>query len=382
MDPPTPSPLDFGVGEASRVRPERAAPSSSGGPADDPILHNLQTLEDSLRRLTDHALIGYSLMTTTQAHMNEVGDLTSVEEYFEEFYRETAKEFIQKDDYAYATHHCLRTLYGHWQEEMADLKDSAFADIVDQSGGEIPSISKPTHGGRASFAPVWYEKVREPVDNNVLPAIPDEAEAELNPIIAEEECVFDDRMDQRYWGRLLNLCIEVWARQVPLVWSVVRATITLNRLLANTFDGDDVATLVDDYPEAYPRTLTGLAQNYNQWRTIHKVLVNHHDDIFATHNQAVVAWLDTIPDRDSWSIMEATKYEMYLEVAANIATLKGRSLEFDLPEFDYWRVAHFAPACLEFGAPGMPPFETVEPPAHTQVDLPSVIHAEAETLFS
>ena len=161
-------------------------------------------MENVLSRLNDHALAGYSLMTTTRSHMNEISELTSVKEYFEEFYKKTAREFIQRDDYAYTTHHCLRALYGHWQEEFETLNSSSSAASLKQFNVNYPKISKPTQSGRVAFAPVWHEKIRDPIETNKLPAVPDEAEEDFNPIIPKKECVFSETMNGRDWGRLLN----------------------------------------------------------------------------------------------------------------------------------------------------------------------------------
>jgi hypothetical protein len=61
-------------------------------------------------------------------------------------------------------------------------------------------------------------------------------------------------------------------------------------------------------------------------------------------------------DITDWRIQEATKDEMYLELAATVLALRGHPVSVDLPEPAYWRRTQFAPNSIRAGATGMPPF--------------------------
>ena len=107
------------------ARPFTASPYNG----QEKILAALSALASAWRRLADIELSGRVMVTFMAGHMAEIGQTMTYMEYFERFYTGLAAEFVQADDDGLVTHHCVRTLYGLWQEEMGQLASARSAAL-------------------------------------------------------------------------------------------------------------------------------------------------------------------------------------------------------------------------------------------------------------
>lgn len=323
----------------------------------DPLLYSLQASVLALRRLNDLELAGRTMMTFMRGHMAEVGHLVSIREYLDEFYSDHAKEYVQRDEFDFVVHHCLRTLFSHWREEMDRLRAGPLGDALDTIDASLPSLSTPTRDGRTSIAPEWYDEIRPDIERGHLPP----RRGSGNPVMSPEACAFQDRPDLMR-GQFVIWCGETWARQLPPVWELVRETIATNRYVEERFDERAVDTRVKDAERAYRATVDALSTLYRRWHEFHVATVDVHDPMYEQNVEPLQAWIRSFaPDLETWEIKEDTKYEMYVEVATTVEALKGNAVDIEMPDFRYWRRVPWTPTCIRPDAPGMPPFRTVQP---------------------
>lgn len=294
-------------------------------------------------------------MTFMRGHMAEVRRLQRVREYFAAFYDEMGREFLQYDDYDFVVHHCVRHQFGHMKEELDLLRAGALGQALSALDAPLPTLVTPTSPSRRPpVAQGWYEDVYRSLEAGVLP----EPRGARNPVMPPEDCVMrrDEQLDL-IWPQFLIWCGEAWGRQIVAGWQVLRSLIALRRHVDEQLSPAAVNQLVLADEAAYRDASRALARTYREWHDFHADTVDVHDPMYDANREGLFAWAAGLaPDITIWGIKDATKDEMYLELAATVQALRGQTASIDLPEPAYWRRTQFVPDCNRAGAPGMPPF--------------------------
>jgi hypothetical protein len=321
------------------------------------ILAALSALASAWRRLADIELSGRVMVTFMAGHMAEIGQTMTYLEYFERFYTRLAAEFVQADDDGFVTHHCVRTLYGLWQEEMDQLASGPIGRALALQSVVLPPVESAVRAGRQPLAASWYDDVARDLraDAQTFDA-PDG-----NLVLSPETCVIRQRSDLLF-AQFLIWSTETWARQVVVMWEILRETIALRRLSNGTTEAA-IRDILSVAPEAYRAASLSVESAYGEWRVTHLGTVDIHDAIPRDEIYGAIGrWLGGLgPAAATWSIKQPMKTEMYREVAMAVATLRSEPPTVSLPTPQYWRRTPWTPPCLLPGAAGVPPFEAALP---------------------
>ena len=319
------------------------------------LLSPLRDATAGFQRLADLEVSGRTMMTFMRGHMAEMRTLQEVREYFTAYYGRMGREFLQFDDYGFVVHHCVRYQFWHMKEELDLLGAGALGRALIGIGVPLPKLGTPTSPGRRPpIAHGWYEDVYRSLQAGVLP----EPRGARNPVMPPEDCVMrrDEQLDL-IWPQFLIWCGEAWGRQIVAGWQVLRSLIALRRRVDEQLTAARVDQLVGADEEAHKEASQALSRTYQEWHDFHAGTVDVHDPMYDANREGLFAWAgDLAPDITVWGIKDATKDEMYLELAAGVQALRGQAVSVDLPEPAYWRRTQFVPDCLRLGAPGMPPF--------------------------
>ena len=308
------------------------------------------------RRLADLELAGRTMVTFMKGHMAEVGRTMPYVEYFRVYYSEMAAEFVQADDDGFVTHHCLRTLYGLWREELARLAAGPLGRALAARDLTLPPRESAVRPGRRPMAASWWDDVVDALASTA----PRLDELHGGSVLPPAACVLHERREL-LWAQFLLWSTQTWARQVVVMWQVLRAAIGLRSTLEERLDEVAVTNAISRAPLAYREATDELCSTYAEWRALHASTVDIHDSIPRGEIYGAIGrWLAGFGSVSaSWTIKEPMKTEMYREVAVAVAALRGQPVPVSLPPFHYWRHTPWTPACLRVGAPGLPPFRSV-----------------------
>jgi hypothetical protein len=296
------------------------------------------------------------MMTFMRGHMSEILEHQTPHEYFAQFYTATGREFLQYDDYSFVLHHCMRYQFWHWKEELDLVRRGPLGAALERLGAPLPELRSspvsPTR--RPPVAKGWYDDVYLALEAGVLP----EEKGQRNEVLPPEECVLAGEAGlERIWGAFLVYACDLWGRQIPLVWDLVREMIKIRRLIDEQLSAEAIEGMVAADESAFREASRGFAKLTIQWQEYHAATVDIHDPMFDKSVPGLFGWAVTqAPDISIWGIKDITKDEMYREVAATVLKLRGKPTTVELPEPKYWRALHFAPDANKVGAPGMPPF--------------------------
>lgn len=322
----------------------------------DAILESIRASTRTLPRLQDLDLAGRGMMAFMRGHMSEILEHQTPQEYFAQFYTATGREFLQYDDYSFVLHHCMRYQFWHWKEEIDLLRRGPLGAALERLAAPLPELRHspvaPTR--RPPVAKGWYDDVYLALEAGVLP----EEKGVRNEVLAPEDCVLAGEPGmERIWGAFLVYACDLWGRQIPVVWDLVREMINTRRLIEEQLSSEAVDGMVADDEGAYREASLEFSQRCSQWQEYHAATVGVHDPMFDKSVQGLFGWAVTLaPDISVWGIKDIIKDEMYREVAATVLKLRGKPTSVELPEPTYWRALHFAPDANKIGAPGMPPF--------------------------
>jgi len=322
---------------------------------DDPdtVLASLAAVGAGWRRLADLELAGRTMVTFMKGHMAELGRTMPYLEYFRVHYSDIAAEFVQADDDGFVTHHCARTLFGVWQDELELLAAGPLGSALATCQRSLPTRRSAVRPGRQPLAATWWDDVAAAVDAE-SPHLP---ELDGNSLLTREACVLKDR-PELFWAQFLLWSTQTWARQVVVMWQVLRETIALRRLIEERLDAAVVECMVASTPDAYRTAADYVNSAYSEWGTLHAENVDIHDSIPRGQIYGAIGrWLNEFGSvAATWTIKVPMKTEMYREVAVAVAALRGRPVTVKLPAYSYWRRTPWTPDCLRVGAPALPPF--------------------------
>jgi hypothetical protein len=274
-------------------------------------------------------------------------------DYFRTYYSEMAAEFVQADDDGFVTHHCARTLYGSWQDEAERLAAAGpLGRALAAQRASLPPRESAVRPDRQPLAANWWDDVvREIGVDSPLD------ELRGNRVVTPAASVLLER-PELFWAQFLLWSTQTWARQVVVMWQVLRETIRLRRTVEERLHEMDLQAALARRPEAFREAADHLCSAYADWRTTHAMNVDIHDSIpRGAIYGAIGSWLSGLgPESSTWTIKVPMKTEMYRELAVALAMLRGQPLSANLPPFHYWRRTPWTPACLCVDAPGLPPF--------------------------
>lgn len=323
----------------------------------DPISKAVRSSTDALRHIMHLDVAGRSMMAFMRGHMAEIHAHQTSKDYYAEFYTSVGKEFIQYDDYSFVLHHCSRFLYVHWKEEIDRIRTGPLGAALSRIGGKLPEMrEKPSTLGRRPGAVQgsWYTEVYEGLASGILPA----DHGVRNVVLKPEECVLQGPQGlDLIWASFLVYACDVWARQIPFMWDLVREAISIRRLVDERMSRVDVDAVVSANADEYKTASLDFASMFTEWQDYHAATVDIHDPMFDRSVAGLFEWAGTLTsDFGSWTIKPILKDEMYRELASNILALRGTPTSVTIPELEYWRKLQFAPPSNKIGAPGMPPF--------------------------
>jgi hypothetical protein len=328
----------------------------------DAVLHSIRRSTNALTRIMDLDVAGRTMVAFMRGHMAEIHQHQTAEDYFAQFYGSTSKEFVQFDDYGFVLHHCLRFLYMHWKEEVDALRAGPLGEVLTEIGGELPEMrerpSAPTRRPSAVQGS-WYGEVYECLEQGVLP----NDHGSRNEVVRPKDCVYQGEKGlDLIWGAFLVYACDVWARQIPLMWELVREAIATRRFIQEQMSTGQLAYAVSGRAEEYKTASREFTETFAAWQDYHATTVDMHDPMFDLSVAGLSAWMGSLTaDLGSWTIKAILKDEMYRELASNILLLRGSRTTAELPAMNYWRTLHFAPRSNEIGALGMPPFDAPLP---------------------
>jgi hypothetical protein len=337
--------------------PQRGASARESVPrgAQADMLQRLLAANAGMLRLADLDVSGRTMITFMRGHMSEMRTLLEVREYFAAFYDRMGREFIQYDDYDFVVHHCVRHQFWHMKEELDLLRAGPLGQTLAEIGAPLPELGSPTRAGRSPLvAKGWYDEVYRSLASGLLP----QPRGVRNPVMPAGDCVM--RRPQALdliWPQFLVWSTEVWGRQIVASWQVLGSLIALRRAVYEQASAGQVEQLVRNDEVAFRAAARALADTYHGWHDFHAVTVDVHDPMYDANRAGMFDWAGGLAaDITDWRIQEATKDEMYLELAATVLALRGHPVSVDLPEPAYWRRTQFAPNSIRAGATGMPPF--------------------------
>jgi hypothetical protein len=315
------------------------------------LVSNLTASAAAWRQIADLELAGRAMVTFMRSHMAEMVRNMSALDYFRTYYSDLGREFVQSDDDGFVTHHCLRTLYGVWQEELTALGAGALAPALSSVGVSLPAVASAVSPGRKALAQAWYDDVL-----GTLASGGSFAPLTGNIMMLPEECVLKQKPDL-LWVQFLLWSTATWARQIVALWQIVRQTILLRRSIEQ-LGAKAVKEVVSSSAADFEAAAHALSSAFGDWRTAHVVNVEIHDSMpRGEYYGAIFKWLAGLdPNFGSWTIKEPMKTEMYREVATSIALLRGQPSGVDVPPLRYWRRTPWTPDCLRVGMTGLPPF--------------------------
>jgi hypothetical protein len=320
------------------------------------VLASLGALAAGWRRLADLELAGRTMVTFMKGHMAEIGQTMPYVEYFRTYYSDMAAEFVQADDDGFVTHHCARTLFGVWQDELERLAVGPLGVALALRRRTLLTRKSAVRPGRPPLAVSWWAEVAAAMGGDA----PQLSELSGNSVLTHEACVLQERPDL-LWAQFLLWSTQTWARQVVVMWQVLRETIALRRTIEEHLDAVIIEGVVASTPNACRTAVDDLDSAYHEWRTTHAENVDIHDSIPRGEIYGAIGqWLAGLgPVSATWTIKAPMKTEMYREAAVALAALRGRPMPVSLPRSHYWRRTPWTPTCLRVGAPDMPPFEPV-----------------------
>jgi hypothetical protein len=323
----------------------------------DSILESIRSSTNALRHIMHLDVAGRSMMAFMRGHMVEIHAHQNAKEYYAEFYTSVGKEFIQYDDYSFVLHHCSRFLYLHWKEEIDRLRAGSLGSALNEIGGKLPEMrEKPTTPTRRPGAVQgsWYGEVYKELSQGVLP----KEHGVRNEVLKPEECVLQGAVGlDLIWAAFLVYACDVWARQIPFMWDLVREAIATRRLIEEQMSKEEVSKVVSARVEEYKVASLNFSKAFADWQEYHAATVDIHDPMFDRSVAGLFEWAGTLTtDFGSWTIKPILKDEMYRELASNILALRGEPTTVKIPDMEYWRKLQFAPPSNKIGAPGMPPF--------------------------
>jgi hypothetical protein len=203
--------------------------------------------------------------------------------------------------------------------------------------------------GRKAVAADWYAEVVDALRHGQLPG----RRGIRNPLCAPP--TLRGRLDQ-FWPQFIVWAGETWAAQITVVWWLLRQTLAL-AARAEALEPEAVTRDVERSADLYAQSAVQLSQLYAEWNSMHEGSVSLHDPMYRTHFPALSAWLSSFGEQPAlWTIKDAAKDEMYLEVAAGMMVLRGEQLTVRLPDPEYWRRTPWTPSSLQPGKAGLPPF--------------------------
>jgi len=175
-------------------------------------------------------------------------------------------------------------------------------------------------------------------------------------LIPIEECrAFELEKTHGCFALLLSIN-EIWSSQVVLMWRLVREGIGLSAITVD-INESSADRLVETSAAPLLEAVAEYCGEYDRWRMMHVETVDRHDPFFRKYRIGVEDWVGAHgADAATWLITDPTKDELYLEVAAGVAQLRGTPYPVQLPEFRYWRRAPWTPTQLRPVALGLPPF--------------------------
>ena len=317
------------------------------------VLASLGAVAAGWRRLADLELAGRTMVTFMKGHMAEIGRIMPYIEYFRVHYSDMAAEFVQADDDGFVTHHCARTLFGVWQDELELLAAGPLGNALAVRQRALPTRKSAVRPGRQPLAASWWADVAAAVGADA----PQLAELDGNSLLTPEACVLRDR-PELFWTQFLLWSTQTWARQVVVMWQVLRETIALRRLIEERLDALVVEDIVARTPHSYRTAADHVNSAYTEWETLHAENVDIHDSIPRGEIYGAIGrWLSEFGAVSAtWTIKVPMKTAMYREVAIAVAALRGRPVPVRLPPYRYWRRTPWTPDCLRVGAPDLPPF--------------------------
>jgi hypothetical protein len=240
-----------------------------------------------------------------------------------------------------------------WQEELDLLAAGPLGVALATCQQSLPTHTSAVRPGRQPLAATWWGDVAAAVDAET-PRLP---ELDGNSLLTPEACVLQER-PELFWTQFLLWSTQTWARQVVVMWQVLRETIALRRLVEEHLDAVLVEGMVASTPQAYWTAAHHVNSAYTEWAALHAGSVDIHDSIpRGKIYGAIGRWLAEFgPVAETWTIKVPMKTEMYREVAGAVAALRGRPVAVTLPPYRYWRRTPWTPDCLRVGAPALPPF--------------------------
>lgn len=296
------------------------------------------------------------MISFMRGHMSEILEHQTSQEYFAQFYTETGREFLQYDDYSFVLHHCMRNQFWHWKEEIDTLRRGPLGAALERVGSALPELRpapvSPTR--RPPIAKGWYEEVYTALEAGVLP----QEHGVRNQVLPPENCILaGEKGRERIWGAFLVYACDLWGRQIPVVWDLVREAIFMRRLVEEQLSPEAIDAMVAADEGAFREASLALTKAAGAWQDYHALTVDIHDPMYDRSVEGLFGWAVTLaPDISVWAIKDIVKDEMFREVAATVLKLRGKPTSAAVPEPTYWRALHFAPAANKLGAPGMPPF--------------------------
>jgi hypothetical protein len=161
---------------------------------------------------------------------------------------------------------------------------------------------------------------------------------------------------------------DVWARQIPYMWDLVREAIAARRFIEERLSQDKVGDVVSARSEDFKLAALELSNTFSEWQEYHAATVAIHDPMFDRSVGGLFEWAGPLtPDFGSWVIKAILKDEMYREIASSVLSLRGTPTSAKVPALEYWRKLQFAPPSNKIGALGMPPFDVPSDVARQQI---------------
>ncbi len=308
----------------------------------DPILGWLTKTADTIDRLIEIDRRSRVMLTFMTSHMKETTGPLGVEplRYFQACYSEVGREFFQAAENSFVTHHALRVLFWHWMDEIERVRTSRVGQGLAARGIDWPTLDRQVVPPGQPIVPFTYESVRDGLLAGALPAAPSPDNAMMTPA----ECSLFAR-DDLIFGQLEIQSAIDWAEEVVILWDVLRATVALDH------DAESSPSQTESYREAARR----VAERYEAWRTAHVESTRIHTNLFRLFSAGMFGF---VGDRfGAWTISPVLMQELYLEIAAGVAALRGESDRIPaLPAARYWRRTPWTPSWFAPGAAGLPPF--------------------------